>query len=502
MRSSNIARGLPGVPAQFSKKTQNSEQFDIVKGSLNKLRLRPQIQNEYAESSREAMDVVDATTVVGQMFKASEDNINGISLTLESAAAFASMDAITAGGGENKSGTQEYSGDAALQAEWIKSGAVEATRSAHTDSLGTTQDGSYACKAPMTTLGDDWRVTLTSTDLTGVTFSIKFAQSVSFAVGNVYFFVGDGTNTKSFPLPVGATDVWQTFEIEETSMTVTANDDTVTTPNMAAITKMGLRIDKKAVGGFAYADSITYQAEPGSVDLELWDMGASLPASNGTVDYTSKDQYTELGDRGIAGGVASSINLPLRGGKRKYHIDAYVAGVALEIAANNILTTGNYYAILLKYNDTDVTVYGPDTTLSTNYYTSGYAWSADTGDNLIDVIPGAAGAGAYSDLMFQVFSTQDVYITRFQILADAAPNGNADVSVFAEDSNMGISDIPISNQKGGMGRTEVSEDMTLAPPILKKGGKFEAYVNDDPTDDVTKILFTMDYMFIPPTTNL
>ncbi len=170
---------LNGVPVSYTEMTSNSEQFNILKGNLNKLRLRPQIQNEYAESSREAIGTVDASTVVGQMFKASQNNINGISLTLQSAASFASMDSITAntGSSEQKAGTMEYSSDAELQEEWIKSGAVEAVRSAYTDDNSDTQDGSFACKMPMDAAGVEWRVTLTSTDLTGVTISIFYANT-------------------------------------------------------------------------------------------------------------------------------------------------------------------------------------------------------------------------------------------------------------------------------------------------------------------------------------
>lgn len=483
----------------FSKQTQNSNQFNIVKGNLNKLRLRPQIQNEHCESSREAMDVVDSATVVGQMFRASQDNINGISLTLESAATFASIDAITSGAGEKKAGTMEYTSDVALQAEYIKTGVVEAVRSVFTDDVGVTQDGSFACKMPMDTLADEWRVSLISTDLTGVTFSIKFAQTRAFAQAKMYFFIGDGTNTKSFPLSIATINVWQTFTITEISMVVESTDDTANAPNMAAITKMGFRVDDRDLNEFGYADSITYQEEPGSIDIELWNMGASLPASNGSVDYTTKTQYTELGDRGIGDGVVSSIRLRLIGGKRNYHIDELIAGVALEIPSNTILTIGNYYALVLKYVDTNVTVYGANTTFSIDYYTNGYAWKAEVADNLIDIIVGAAGAGAYSDLEFQIFSTQDIYIVNSSLFSDVAPGNDANASVFIEDQNMKVTDIIASSQKGGLGRITVAFDTMLRPIFMKKGGKIETYYNDDPTDSVSVILFTMDYLFIPPT---
>ena len=500
--SINVNTSPANTPPTYNKMTQNSETFNIVKGDLNKLRIRPQIQNEYAESSREAMDSVDASTVVGQMFRVSQPNINGISMTLQSGAAFASMDSITAntGSSEQKAGTMEYSSDAEMQEEWIKSGAVEAVRSAFTDNNSVTQDGNWAIKVPMDVAGVEWRVTLTSTNLTGVTFSIKYASTKEWNKAKAYFFIGDGTNTKSYPMTLAAKDLWQTFKFSEISMAVTGDDDTVTTPTMTAITKMGFRITDSDAGEFAYADSITYQAKPGSLNMELWDMGASLPASNGTVNYTTAGtQYEEIGDRGIGGVVVSTYNLSLIGGKRKYHIDGFIAGTAPEKPDNTLLTTGNYYAIVLKYVDTDVVVYGPDTTIGFNYYTSGYGWKAETANNLIDIIPGAAGAGAYSDLMFQIFSTQDVYIVNAHLLTDSAPGTDADVAIFSEGANMEIDDIIASVQTGGFGRTELPYDIRHCPSFLENGGKFEAYFNDDPTDAVTMAAFSMQYKFIPPT---
>ena len=65
-----------GIPLDFTKQTGNANTFLINKGQLNKYRLRPAILNEHAESSREVQSVVTATNIVGQIFKASQDNIN------------------------------------------------------------------------------------------------------------------------------------------------------------------------------------------------------------------------------------------------------------------------------------------------------------------------------------------------------------------------------------------------------------------------------------------
>jgi len=75
-----------GVPKTFTKQTANGDNFLIQKGQLNKLRLRPQIVNEQMESSRNIHGVVSDGNILGQVFKASHDNINGIDITVESAA--------------------------------------------------------------------------------------------------------------------------------------------------------------------------------------------------------------------------------------------------------------------------------------------------------------------------------------------------------------------------------------------------------------------------------
>lgn len=488
--------------SEYFCQTQNSNSFTITKGALNNLRLRPKILNEHSESSREALGTITSTVAIGQIFKASQDNINGMSMTVQSAEALTSMDDITTGGGELKAGTMEYSSDVALQAEYIKGGANEATRSAFTDIASVTQDGNYGIKMATSSTADNWTVTLASTDLSGDIFSLKFAQTQSFANAKVYFFIGDGTNTKSYPLSVPSINLWKTFTFEETDMVVTADDLTATTPDMSAITKMGFRVDDSHPSSFAYSDSITYQTEPGSFSIELWDLGTTLPTGNGTEDYTSiGTQYTELGDRGISGVVVSSVNVALHGGKRVYHSDDFVAGTALEIPSNTLLDVDHYYSVVGKYVDTDITVYGGNTTFEVDYYTNGYAWKTDVADNFIDKIDGAHGSGAYSDFAFEIYSTQDVNIIKTDIVQDSAAGANAWATINAEDKNMDITSVPAVVQKGGFGRTGMSLDQANRPVFLEKGGKYEVNFNDDATDSLTKILFSMSYWFIKEDAN-
>ena len=490
-----IVNDTDGVPEKYDTPMMVGELRVIAKGSINHLRSRPRVLNAYAESAREDMYVVDATHVVGQMFKAEQDNINSILLTLESAAVFASMDAITVdtGNSEQKGGTQEYSSDAEMQEEWIET-TTNPVRSTFTDDIGATPDGTYALQMNLADAIDaEWRLQVTDpTDLTGVTFSLKYAQNRPFNQAKMFFFISDGVNGKSILLGTVSENIWQTFSFSETAMTIDASDDGGAAVDMTQISAIGFRIDDSQGASLAYADTITYQAEPGSFDLELWDFGSSIPANNGTIDYTasSPGQYTEIGDRGISNGVASSINTTLLGGKRQYFLDDFIAGTALEIPTNTLLTVGNYYAILIKYVDTDITVYGPDTTFTNDYYTDGYAWQADTGDNLIDLILGDAGSGAYSDLQFSVFSTANAYVTGYHlhfldVAGDLTINGS-DASWIsnAEGPNMEIDSMP--DIHGGHPVTDFLRTFNK-PVLLRKGGKFEINYDDDPQDSVTSV---------------
>jgi hypothetical protein len=164
------------------------------------------------------------------------------------------------------------------------------------------------------------------------------------------------------------------------------------------------------------------------------------------------------------------------------------------------LNEGHYYALTLHYIDTDVTVYGPDTTFSISYYNNGYAFSTpgEASANHITKIPGAAGSGDFSDLMFMVFSTQDVFVLDIGQIADATPGSDAGIIILAEDKNMKVTTIAVS---GVQAQPLTSVDLSMRPSFLEKGSKLEIYYNDDFTDSVTNINFGFRYFFVPPTVN-
>lgn len=471
------------VPQTYTRWASSGVVQLILKGQLNKIRVRPRIISEHVESSREILDVVESGVIAGQIFKASQDNINGIQLTLESAAG-ASFDNF-----------EGYANSAALQAVWVKGGTSEAA-------LETTvvNSGSQSMALPAANNDGVWTDTISTIDYTEYTFDFAYQQTHDFANQQISFFIGDGTNTKSLLLNISTPHSWASFQINEAAMSVTADDLTVTTPDMTAITKIGFRVDKKKVGSSGYVDDILTVAPPGTIGIKLWNLGPTLPVGDGGSFDLANDatQYTEIGDRGINDTVVSTFVLNLEGGKKLYDITEFVAGAAREIPANTTLHVSNYYAITLHYVDTDVSVYGPDTTFSIDYYTNGYAFSTTAENADITKINGAAGSGDFSDLMFAVFSTQNVYVTGYTQIADQQPGNNARTNVFLEDSDMNISDI---SKLGGGAVTEVLGDLGLRPMFLDKGGKFELYYSDDFTDSVMSLALTVAYLYIPPTVN-
>lgn len=453
--------------------TASGSNFPIQKGQLNKLRLRPQIFNEHAESSREIQGTVDTNTIVGQIFKASQDNINGINLTMESNAAVAIDD------------FESYADSAALQVEW-----VEGTNVAL---LETTiiKSGEKSMNIPLDVLADAWTNTINSTDYTGYTFSLDYLQTVISGVGGatVAFFIGDGTNTKSIELTIGIAGIWNHFDVLDTSFA----EDGGGTTDITAITKIGLRVDVKKATTNGYVDNMAATPAPGTIEVKLWNMGDTIPVS-GDTSIDDGVQYEKIGDLGITGLQESSYLLQLLGGKRMYHLNGFIAGTSLEIPTNELLIPDNYYALTFNYVDTDVNIYGANSSYSINYYVNGFAFTATSEAAAISAV------GEYNDCMFIIFSTQDVYLIDFAHISDATPGVGSELSYFVEDKNMYISDIMTTSINPAL-RTTIIDELKNVPAFVEKGSKIEEYYNDDITDSVTQITLGVRYKYIPPTIN-
>jgi len=461
---------LGAIPSTYIHQTSNSKSFFIQKGQLNHYRLRPEILNEHVESSREAQAVVDSSTVVGQVFRASQDNINGINLTLESAA------------GSSFDNFESYANDAALQAVWVE---TDANDKATIGSEVPTDGGSQSmCMPADATVGDEWVNTITATDYEGYTFNFSFYQNRDYNQVKFSIFVGDGTSTKSQSIVIQDSSAWEPLTINIDDMTEDGGGAT----DMTNITKIGFRLDDRRNSSVAYVDNITATPPPGSISVELWDMGSEKPVG-GVNSLDDGTQYTELGDRGInSGAVASSVTLALIGGKREYHLESFVAGVALEIPGNTLLVTGNYYAIVIKYIDTDVTVYGGNSTFLRQYYSSGYAFTTPNDSTAITAL------GEFNHLQFQIFSTQDCYLNTLVKSYDGTPGTNSTEIVNIENKDMHIPGMVLGTHKPKSSIIAEFKDRVFHFP---KGGKFEVNHNDDVTDDTTQITIIIGYIFEP-----
>ncbi|MCK5613613.1 hypothetical protein KAR91_67715 [Candidatus Pacearchaeota archaeon] len=463
----DMAAGV--VPTDYTLQTSSVLEKNIQKGQLNKIRVRPAILNEQAESSREIQGVVDASTIVGQILKASQDNINGILLTLESAE------------GEALDNFESYADSAALQLVWVKGGTNEAT-------LEETivESGTKSMELPGTVLDDDWVDTISSKDYTDYTFEFDFQQSNLIGQLKYEFTLSDGTDTLSFLIVPDVINDWQHIEVDINAMTDSATTD------KTAITKIGFRVIDTHPLGVGYVDNLIATPPPGSIGLKLWDMGDTIPETAVT-SIDDGTQYVELGDKGNNGGsVVSEIILPLEGGKRLYSINNFIAGVALEIPSNTLLTPDNYYIITLNYIDTDVSVYGPDSSFSIQYYNNGYAFTAPDEATAITAI------GEFNNCMFGILSTQDVFVNTLLKFYDSAPGSLARESVFVEDKNMVITGIVLNDILAQIFQEFEFKDRVFPMP---KGSKFEIYYNDDFSDSVSLSTLLIGYMYKPPIIN-
>lgn len=460
-----------GVPDTYTKATANGDTFLIQKGQVNNLRLRPQVMNEHAESSRKVQGVVNATNIVGQIFKASQDNINGLGLTLESAAGVIFDD------------FESYANDAALQAVWIASGGLADIE------VATVYEGTQAMYLPtgIGSVGNNWFQTFATTDFTGYTGEFQMQSNKEYKDVQMRVVVEDSLgNTSSRQIVQANANVWTKVVVPVSSLI----EDVPGSPaDLSDIVAIGFEVEKEKKDGFVILDILISVPPPGEVAVKLWDMGTDIPVST-TTALTDGTQYTKLGDLGISGVQASSVSVALLGGKRLYQLNAFVAGVALEIPTNELLVPNHYYAISIHYVDTNVSVYGPNDAWD-DYYESGYGFTTPAEGTPITAM------GINKDIQFVIFSTQDVYINEISQFVDAKPNGNSLTTIYVEDENMRRTDVLITSVQG----LETATKELTRPFSMSKGSKFEQEYADDITDSVSTVNLIMQYYFEPPTVN-
>jgi hypothetical protein len=448
------------APYGFNKITNSTETVILNKGSLNKVNLIPKILNEHGDCAKEIQSTVTSTNIVGQIFKASKDNISQLMLTLESASGVA-LDNF-----------ESYANSAALQAVWIESGSNKAT-------LEETiiKTGSKAMSLPCDTVNHEWIMTVAATNYTDYRGHFDAYFTKEYNKLKVSVFIGDGTNTKSLQLSQLKKNVWGHYEIDENAMT----EDGGGTTDIISITKIGFRVDDKEGGKVCIIDNLIATPPPGEIEVKLWDMGASMPVS-GVTSIDDGAQYTQIGKA-----AANNYVITLTGGKNVYHLHEFTAGVDKSIPTNELLTVDNYYLLELKYIDTDVDVYGKPTSYSIDCYENGYAFATTNESTAITQV------NQYSNIMFGVFSLQDIYITDVKWKFDSTPNGSASLMIVVRDPNNGMTDFVVDHihtpeETGHF-------DVSLAPMKLTDGGKLQFFYNDDYTDTVTTLTGSMTYLY-------
>ena len=467
-RSGGAINASPlGASDEYTNITSNTVQANIAKGQLNKVAMQARIGNENVESSREVQGVVSNGNILGQIFKASKDNITALMLTLESAAGIV-IDNF-----------ESYANDAALQAVWVESNVLNKA----TLETTTVFNGLQAMSLPTITDLDEWVFTSAPVDFTDYTGTFKAFFSNDFAQQQIAIFIGDGTNTKSLVLTQDSANTWCNCEVNENAMT----EDQAGTTDITAITKIGYRVILKRPGSTVFIDELISVPPPGDIEIKLWDMGTDIPVST-TTSIDSGTQYEKIG-----AALEASYTLSLLGGIRLYHIEQFTCGAEKSIPTNELLNIDHYYIIELKWIDTDVSVYGTDPSFNINYYQNGYGFTAPDEATPITAI------GEFNDLMFAILSTQDIFIVKAAWRFNAAPNGDSEISVFLEDNEMKVADVVVDREHSP--EQSFTSDLSARPQFLVDGGKLEYYYNDDFTDDVSKINVEMQFYYIPPVVN-
>jgi len=468
---SRVRTSPSGVPLAFNKLSGNGKNFLIQKSNLNKFQQRVSILNEHVKDSSELISTVTSSNIVGQIFKSSHDNITAMSF-----AAKAKQDVTI-------DNFESYADSAALQAAWVADDEL-AILNATVYPTGSTQSMQLDAGNDSTD-NDTWEIAVASTDLTGSTGSLFIQQNKIYNDCKMRFYIGDGTNTKSAPLIIQNKDQWEEIEVPAALLT----EDGGGTTDITAIIAVGIRLEKKKRDAVVYIDLLSAALNPGSLTAKLWDMGVVLPTA-GVTSIDDGDQYTKLGDLGITGVQIASVNISLIGGLRQYCVHEFSAGVAIEMANNEVLEIDHYYAITFNFVDEDIEIYGPDASVETQY-NNGYSFNAASEAAAI------TATGTDEDLQFLIFSNQAAYMRKMILFVDATPGINSCMSINIEDENKKITDVIAS---GIQGRASINVEFSF-PYLIPKGGKFEVNYNDDPDDSTSFINGNMQYFFDPNGTN-
>ena len=352
-------------------------------GSLIRTTFYPQqLQENLLDSG-----VISASTTASinamQIFRASMDNVNQISLYL----------------GINSTATTLDTFDA-IGANWVSSDATNTTVSQEsTIKVEGTGSMKIVVKRGASSNNDTVTKTVVSTNMTTVG-SFSFWMRSNQNTNRWKFAIGDGTNFfQSLPFTSTPNNTWKLITLSLGDFTEAGAGTT----NIAAITKLRFQLTTAGDGASSYFDILQSQvASSITCTVQLYNFGA-------TANPTNISQGTLLtlddGTTGVSELLNSSAN-------QNYEFSLQ-RGVYVSA---NALTIGNYYGIYMTL--TSVNVYGT----STQKYTSGKLYTVNT------------GTGAFTDTTqstgFQVYSNPvECYLIDVSATADAT-FGDATISLF------------------------------------------------------------------------
>lgn len=309
--------------------------------------------------SNDVIGTVDGSTpLVGQVFKASADNVQEIALKLSASAPNpATLEDF-----------ESYANDAAIQAAWVSSDATYTQVSLDT---GVFYAGSKAMKIRLDknprALNDKvTRTFSTNQNWSGLnTLNLAFRQEDTGKIQLRYRIIDENGHSISVLIPMVATDnTWKTYSFSLDNFT----QDGGTYPNLAAVRKHEFEIVLNNNGGWknVWIDHLVLEQDAGTLSLKLYDFGSNAePAS------LSSGTPVTFDDGSTAKTVEGILNNPTT-----IRIDAEKG-----LFGNTKLTIGNYYAIVL----TDLAVSGASVKVhgkTSGGYTSGKALTSTDGSVL------------------------------------------------------------------------------------------------------------------------
>jgi len=452
-----------GVDDGFDRIGETSRQKKINKGQVNSVIIRPQILSEHCGAFDFPTDKVTPTNIVGQVFKASRDNINSVSVVIE-----------TTGLSESSlNNFDQYADNAALQLELVAQGSTVPS-TLDTNVVSPNYASVNSAKLDVNDEGDKWVYSFAPINVKNGLLTFDFY--VEKLEDEFVFEISDGVNFAQIPINPNLKESWQTFNV---------NTSAFVGVNLKAVTKICIICVKAEKEKAAYIDNIRYSTSSGNLICELYDFGTTIP-TDAVSKISDATQYTQIGDLGITGVAVSSYNISLRGGKNLYHLENFICGAAKEIPFNQPITENNYYALVFRYVDIDATLYGSNPILQHEFYNNGFAF------NCPDLTTPINSLGAFHDISFGIFASQDVFLLLGELKLDAVANSDASILFMSQNAEFKNTVYAINERNFG---EELKETFDFRPQFLEDGTKVAMIYTDGATDNVHNATIEIRYLY-------